>query len=92
MAKFSIGDRVVITKKAPKLIRDEVRLRNKRTIVDTYYDKKAKRHVYHIGENRRGKADSLVTAYPFRSYYLELAKKHRVGRPKTTRKYKRRKY
>ena len=91
MAKFNKGDKVVLTKQAPKLIRDEANVYRTRTITEAHYDKGAKRYMYHVGTNKTGEAESLVSGYPFRSYYLKLVPKHkRAGRPKTKRKYRRR--
>jgi len=91
MAKFKKDDKVILTKQAPKYVIEELQPGRKRTVTSTYYDKGAKRHVYHVGTNRMGEAESLLSAYPFRSYHLRLAPSiGKAGRPKSKRRYRRR--
>ena len=92
MAKFEKGDKVVLTKKAPKYIREALQPGRNRTITKSYYDKEGKLVGYRVGTNKIGKAKDIVESYHFRSYQLKLAPNiGKVGRPKTTRKYRRRK-
>jgi len=91
VAKFKVGDKVILTRQAPEYVIEELQPGRMRTVTSSFYDKEAKRHVYHVGTNRIGKAESLVNAYPFRSYHLRLAPSiGKAGRPKTKRRYRRR--
>ena len=91
MAKFNVGDKVVITKRAPDYIKQVTQAGRKRTIVATYYDKDSKCRAYKVGTNKSGKAGSIIESYRFRSYQLkDAANMGKAGRPKTKRKYTKR--
>ena len=78
--KFDIGEQVVVGKKCPLWILEEVRRNRKRTVVGTYYDKEAQHLKYHLGTNHLSTID--FTGYGFRAEQLEEVVLGRLaGRP-----------
>ncbi len=92
--KFTIGDKVLIKRKADRLsknILDTLRLDNPRTITAMFYDNKTEHTRYYLGTNLRGELD--LSSIPFRAN--QLIKWHKIkwgnsrGRKKTKRRYTR---
>lgn len=80
--KFNIGDRVLLTKRAPADILRKYR-RRARTVVNVFYDKTDQCTYYELGSTGKGRLPGL-----FRSYMMEPVREpKRIGAPKRKRKY-----
>lgn len=89
-AKFQLGDSVVINKRTPLYLRDYLRRNRKRTITSIFYDERLQCRRYYLGTNNRGKVESNLAIYPFRSYMLSKPlNQMKAGRPRERRKYHR---
>ena len=73
--KFSIGDKVVISRRCKRLpvwVRKSIRIHRIRTIGSIFYDNKTQHTRYYLGTNQRG---DDISRYPFRA---EMLKKYKM--------------
>ena len=79
MKKFELGDKVVLSDRAAKFLKTQVR-NQPRTITEMWYDPERKCNFYRLGTTNRGTND--VQAYAFRSFQLKFYVPGKVGRPR----------
>jgi len=90
LAKFQVGDTVIINKRTPEWLKILLRHNRKRTIIHIFYDSKLQCRHFYLGTNYRGENAGFVDGYPFRSYMLDKPVVGRsIGRPPEKRIYSR---